>query len=162
MHPKIEEQYAAAKDTHLQQCGNNCCNIAMTTAMLLKLQEKAKEMIPLKAISINGHIYESFTRVDVQLEYFNPSSKNTVETVFEYPLDDKMFVKEISIRRSKKQKFVSTMVIEKEKAEQQYDDDIAKGKLVVMGRSEKDKKKMSLKVGNILPLQSVTVKLITI
>ena len=53
-------------------------------------------------------------------------------------------------------------MVEKSSVDEKFDDAVAAGKLVVMGKSEKEKQKMTLNIGNILPLQTVKVTFITI
>lgn len=84
------------------------------------------------------------------------------ETTFEYPISDSLFVKSVSVRSGRKGKWSQSKVVDREDVDQNYSDDVAKGKLVVMGKSETESQKMVLTIGNILPRKSVFIKLVTI
>jgi hypothetical protein len=53
-------------------------------------------------------------------------------------------------------------VVEKSSLDEKFDDAVAAGKLVVMGKTEKEQQKMTLNIGNILPSQTVKVTFISI
>ena len=73
-----------------------------------------------------------------------PLEKTTLLAKFEAVIDDKV---------------VETKVMEKEKAQEKYDDAVASGNAAVIAeRSKKKEETMTLKLGNLLPGQSATLK----
>ena len=90
--------------------------------------------------------------MDIELHYLNPSNEYTVEATYEFPLDKKtIFSKLIATIDGR---VVEAKVRAKEEAKEKFDDAVAAGNAAVLAeRKSDDKESMTIKLGNLKPLQ---------
>jgi hypothetical protein len=97
----------------------------------------------------------------VELSYFNPSRENPMECTYIFPLDKTTVLSRFEAIID--DKVVFTKVTEKEIAQERYDDAIASGNTAVMAeRSKKQEETMTVKLGNLLPGKTATLKAIIV
>ena len=108
-------------------------------------------------MSVTGDLYEVFSKIKIEVEYENRDRDDMMECTFEFPMSDKTIVKSLVCEINGER--IESFIMEKEESKNYYDDNIAKGNLVFMGTSEKEKKKMTMAIGNLLPGQTCKVQL---
>ena len=111
-------------------------------------------MVPLKDVQIFATLEGSVAKVDYNMTYLNPS-ENPIECTYEFPLEPETLVSSLKIYLDGK--VIETLVLEKEEAEQVYEEIKADGNLGVYVERSDGQKIMSLKIGNLLPGQEIIV-----
>lgn len=88
-------------------------------------------------LELNGNIYEGFSQVDIGLHYQNVSKTELVETVFEFPITDSLFVRKVFIKKENGV-FETKVVLNDKKLVEKFEDAIAAKAFVVMGKLSTD------------------------
>lgn len=87
-------------------------------------------------------------------------SENTspIEVTFQFPKEKKSIISKMQLTVGNKT--VNAKIMENEKAEKTYDDNIAKGNMAVLLKKNKDSDELlEIDIGNILPGQSAVVEI---
>ena len=114
-------------------------------------------MLPLKKVVINSDLRGATSTTEVELTYVNPLVDQPLECTYTFPLDKNTVLAKFDAIID--DRVVYTKVTEKEKAKEQYDDAVAGGKAAVLAeRSSKKEETLTVKLGNLLPGQTATLK----
>ena len=114
-------------------------------------------LIPLKRVDIKSELRGATAITNVELTYHNPSTKSALECTYKFPLEKKTLL--AKFEASIEDKVVVTKIIKKEKAREKYDDAVAGGNAAVMAERVKKDDSMTIRLGNLLPEQSATLKI---
>jgi Ca-activated chloride channel family protein len=111
--------------------------------------------VPLKAVEVHATLEGALATIDFHMTYTNPS-ENPIETTYEFPLEADTVLSRLTFKIG--EKVVNTVVKEKEKAEEEYENIIVDGDLaVIASRQMEGQKSMSIKIGNLLPGEEITI-----
>ena len=122
--------------------------------------------LPLKELNVQVDIHDSISTIHLTQIFENPSSEAPQEQEVDKPIEvTYQFPKEKASVVSKMQvtvgdKTINTKVMEKEKAQEKYDDAIASGNQATMLKESKDKEEQhQLDIGNVLPGQQAKIEI---
>ena len=93
---------AVAQKVCVMGCFGVCCNISAHKLIKKftveqKLTNTAKRLLPLTKMSVCGRLNPSFSKVEIMLEYVNPSDKETCETFFDFPIDENVVIEGVEV-----------------------------------------------------------------
>ena len=136
-------------------CQNHkCCGKYMLFAEVGHQQV----LMPLSKVEIKSELRGATAITNVELTYANPNQESSLECTYVFPLEKTTLLAKFEAIID--DKVVETKVMKKETAEQKYDDAIASGNIGVLAeRSKKAEETMTIKLGNLLPGQSATLKI---
>ena len=113
--------------------------------------------MPLTKVDIKTEIRGARAVTRVELCYVNPSKENPYECTYTFPLDKTSVL--TSFEAKIDDRVIKTQVKAKEEAKAAYDDAVASGKTAVLAeRSKKKEEVMTVKLGNLLPGQTASLK----
>ena len=116
-----------------------------------------KLLLPLKKVVIKSELLGCFSSTSVELTYVNPSEQHPLECTFAFPLENTQTL--TKFEAIIEDRVINTRVIDKESARERYDDAVAGGKAAVIAeRKEKKEESLQVKLGNLLPGQTATIK----
>jgi len=114
-------------------------------------------LLPLSKVVVKCEICDSLATTQVELTYNNPSPDHPYECTYTFPLDKTTVLAKFEAVID--ERVVHTKVVEKEAANEQYEDAVAAGNSAVLAeRSTKKDETMTVKLGNLMPGQSATLK----
>jgi len=114
-------------------------------------------LLPLNRVDVRSELRGATASTNVELTYTNPNLENTLECTYMLPIEaTTLLAKFEAIIDSKT---VETKVMKKEKAQERYDDAVAGGNAAVMAERKKKDETMTIKLGNLQPGQSATLKI---
>ena len=103
-------------------------------------------------------IEAGFATCNLDLTYRNPSADCALEATYEFHLEKHTLLAEL--RAELNGKIVEAQVREKEKARERYEDAVAAGDTAVLAERDEDKQEvMNIKLGNLLPEQTLRLKI---
>ena len=85
----------------------------------------------------------------IELNYFNHYKDSPLECTYTIPLADTKLL--IQLEAVLDDRVIQTKVMEKEKAQEKFEDSVASGKAAVMAERKKKDELMIVKLGNLLP-----------
>jgi hypothetical protein len=111
--------------------------------------------VPLKEVKVHATLDGALATIDFDMTYTNPSD-DPIETTYEFPLEADTVLSSLTFKIG--DKVIETVVLEKEKAEEIYEDIVVDGHLAVIAtRQMEGQKFMSIKIGNLLPDQDIQI-----
>ena len=135
------------------------CNIPKCCGKYLFYAEAAegkKVLIPLTKVDVKVEIQGAFASTKVELSYVNASKDNPYECTYSFPLEKTNVLTDFEANID--DRVIKTKVKDKEDAEAQYDDAVAKGNAAVLAkRSNKQDEVINVSLGNLLPGQAATL-----
>lgn len=121
-------------------------------------QGQQKYLLPLKKVDVKSELRGSTAVTNVELTYLNPHGESPLECTYVFPLEKTTLLSKFEAVID--DRVIETRVLEKEKAQEKYEDAVASGNAAVLAeRSKKKEQTMTIKLGNLLPQQSATLKI---
>ena len=115
-------------------------------------------LLPLQKVDIDVIIEGSFATCDLDLVYSNPSPDCALEATYEFHLEKNTLLAKLTAELNGHT--VEAQVRDKEKAQERYDDAVAAGNTAVLAQRDSEKKEvMSIRLGNLLPEQTLRLRL---
>lgn len=111
-------------------------------------------LLPLKKVDVKSEIRGSFAVTNVELRYVNPHKDVPLECTYVFPVEKSTILAKFEAMIDNR--VVVTKIMEKEKAQEKFDDAVACGHAAVMAM--KDDTTMSVSLGNLLPGQEAVLK----
>lgn len=152
MESKLEDVTMAEEQAKVPQEKEN--------AMYL-LDTVTRQEVPLKSIVFTGDVYASrFSRLTMRQEYVNESETDPIETVFYFPVDIGYGLNKLRMELydlndlDAEPGVVETVVEEKQKAEEKFEDAVVEGQsMPVMAKytGKRSMRKISFHLGNFPP-----------
>lgn len=118
--------------------------------------------LPLKAIGLDFLIEDGISRVRMHLKYTNEGS-SPLEVQFQFPSDPEFAVTRMTVKIGSKE--IETKIMEKEKAEEKYDDSVASGNTGVRAKYDEDVPDViNLSIGQLQPSKEadITIELVSL
>ena len=142
------------KDVIPVPCKNNkCCGKYLFYAV----KDDQKVLMPLTKVDIKVEIRGALATTKVQLCYINPSKESSQECTYTFPLDKTSVLADFDAKID--DRVIQTKVKDKEEAKEDYEDAVAGGNAAVIAeRSKKKEEVMTIKLGNLLPGQTASLK----
>ena len=97
-------------------------------------------------IIVNTYAYEIYSKVEVTLHYINKTD-NPIELIIEIPMRSELIFD--SFIAKIKDEIIKSKIVEKEKAEEKYNDAMAKGNTGLLTSYNLEEKFYSVKIGNL-------------
>ena len=122
--------------------------------------------LPLKELNVQVDIHDSISTIHLTQIFENPSSEapqeqeadKPIEVTYQFPKEKASVVSKMQVTVG--DKTINTKVMEKEKAQEKYDDAIAAGNQATMLKESKDKEEQhQLDIGNVLPGQQAKIEI---
>ena len=122
--------------------------------------------LPLKELNVQVDIHDSISTIHLTQIFENPSSEapqeqeadKPIEVTYQFPKEKASVVSKMQVTVG--DKTINTKVMEKEKAQEKYDDAIASGNQATMLKESKDKEEQhQLDIGNVLPGQQAKIEI---
>ena len=104
---------------------------------------------------VNTHINQVYSQTEVELNYKN-STDSPIEIIVEIPLRKEIIFDHFIAKI--KDKIIKSKVIESNKAEEKYNDAIAKGNTGISSTYNLEQKTCCIKIGNIPPKEELNLK----
>ena len=108
-------------------------------------------------VDIKSELRGATASTNVELTYTNPNAENALECTYVFPMEKTTLLAKFEAIID--DKTVETKVMRKEKAQERYEDAIAGGNAAVIAERKKKDETMTIKLGNLLPGQSATLKI---
>ena len=121
------------------------------------LDKEEKVILPMRRIHVEGTLSGSIAVLDVTLQYQNPSDKNSLECAYEFPLEKSTIFSKLKAQID--DKTVEAIIQDKEESKEKYEDAIASGKAAVYAERDFKKASVTIKLGNLQPLQEATLSI---
>ena len=116
-----------------------------------------KVLLPLQAVNIKTELRGPMATTNVELTYVNPMEDRPLECTYTLPIDKSIVLSKFEAIID--DRVVKTIVKDKEQAQEEYDDAVAQGHSTVLAqRSTKREEILTVKLGNLLPNQTATIK----
>ena len=116
-----------------------------------------KWLLPLRKVHIESELRGAFSSTAVELTYVNPSEEHPLSCTFAFPIDKTSTLTKFEAQIN--DRVINTRVIDKTVARERFDDAVAGGKAAVIAeRNETTLENMEVKLGNLLPGQTATIK----
>ena len=106
-------------------------------------------------IYLKSHINEIYAYTELT-QYFINHLENSIELIISFPIKEEISLNKFIIKIG--EKIVSSKVMQKEKAEERYDNSIYSGNTGFLGRYDAEVKSYSINIGNINPKEKITLK----
>ena len=119
-------------------------------------KDDEKVLLPLKSIDIKSELRGANAITNVELTYINPTSDSPLECTYTFPIDKNTVIAKFEAVID--DRVVQTKVMEKETAQERFDDAVASGNTSVLAERKKKDEVMTVKLGNLLPGQNATLK----
>ena len=122
--------------------------------------------LPLKELNVQVDIHDSISTIHLTQIFENPRSEapqeqeadKPIEVTYQFPKEKASVVSKMQVTVG--DKTINTKVMEKEKAQEKYDDAIAAGNQATMLKESKDKEEQhQLDIGNVLPGQQAKIEI---
>ena len=113
-------------------------------------------LMPLQKVDVKTELRGSLATQYVELKYINPSESDPLECVYTFPLEKTSVLAKFEV--SIENRIIETKIQVKQLAQERYDDAIASGKAAVLATQKKKDEMMTVRLGNLLPGQSATLK----
>ena len=113
-------------------------------------------LLPLKKVEIKGELRGALATTCVEMTYLNPHEDRPLECKYSFPLEKSTMLANLEV--SIDDRVMITKIIDKEDAKEKYDDSVAAGKAVVMAERKKKDEVMTVRLGNLMPGQTATLK----
>ncbi|CDW74212.1 UNKNOWN [Stylonychia lemnae] len=113
-------------------------------------------LIPLKNQRVNVRVMNSIATIEIIQTYFNDTS-DPLEVFLNVPVDQEYGVGKLIVQID--EKIIEGKILEKQKAQERYDDAVAAGHTAALAQEEEDKEEIKLIIGNLLPGQMAIVHL---
>ena len=132
--------------------GCNCCLYFMCFRNVI-----TKQRIPLKSLGYEVEIVDSLAYITINQEYFNDDQIKTIETEFLFSIANEACFYDFEAKIG--DIIIKGEIKEKEEAKSEYQANLKKGNMVAYSEiSSEQQDIVKIKVGNIPPLTSVTIK----
>ena len=149
------------KETDVQQSEPNHTLYTWRPGLLPSINDKAfrrkylfyaekddeKVLLPLKSIDIKSELRGAVAITNVELSYINPTSDNPFECTYSFPIDKNTVLAKFEAIID--DKVVQTKIMEKEAAQERYEDAVASGNTAVFAERKKKDEAMTVKLGNL-------------
>ena len=112
--------------------------------------------MPLTKVAVKSELRGIMATTNVELTYVNPSKDDPLECTYTFPLDKTSVL--AKFEASIDNRIIVTKIKDKESAKEQYDDAVASGNTAVIAERKKKDEVMTVKLGNLMPGQSATLK----
>jgi Ca-activated chloride channel family protein len=124
----------------------------MMTFLNPQIEEK-EELVPLIKSSIDLKIEGAMGAMNLMMTFLNPLD-NPLECEYEFPFEKDVVL--TSLRAKIGDREIETVVEGKEKAQEKYDDSVAKGNAAVLANRKQaaDQEYLTVKIGNLNPKQT--------
>ena len=106
-------------------------------------------------IYLKSNINEIFASTELT-QYFINSLENPIELTISFPIKEEINLNKFIVQIG--EKIVTSKVMEKEIAEEKYDESISSGNTGFLGEYDNEMKSYSINLGNINPKEKVTLK----
>ena len=107
-------------------------------------------LLPMRGVAIKGKIEGTLCILDLELSYFNSDEKQSLECFYEFQVDPDMVIGRLAAKLGEEE--IVTEIKEKEKAEQMYEDALAKGSVPLMAQKS-SREILRVSLGNLAPLK---------
>ena len=107
-------------------------------------------LLPMRGVAIKGKIEGTLCILDLELSYFNSDEKQSLECFYEFQVDPDMVIGQLAAKLGEEE--IVTEIKEKEKAEQMYEDALAKGSVPLMAQKS-SREILRVSLGNLAPLK---------
>ena len=92
-------------------------------------------MVPLKDVKVTATLEAALAAVNFEMTYYNPS-ENAIQTTYEFPIENDTVLSKLTVHLE--DKVIEALVLEKEEAQQVYEEVIAGGDLGVYVERQKE------------------------
>ena len=107
-------------------------------------------LLPMRGVAIKGKIEGTLCILDLELSYLNSDEKQSLECFYEFQVDPDVVIGRLAAKLGEEE--IVTKIKAKEKAEQIYEDALAKGSVpLIAQKSSREILRVSL--GNLAPLK---------
>ena len=107
-------------------------------------------LLPMRGVAIKGKIEGTLCILDLELSYLNSDEKQSLECFYEFQVDPDMVIGQLAAKLGEEE--IVTEIKEKEKAEQMYEDALAKGCVPLMAQKS-SREILRVSLGNLAPLK---------
>ena len=107
-------------------------------------------LLPMRGVAIKGKIEGTLCILDLELSYFNSDEKQSLECFYEFQVDPDIVIGQLAAKLGEEE--IVTEIKEKEKAEQMYEDALAKGSVPLMAQKS-SREILRVSLGNLAPLK---------
>ena len=126
--------------------------IVPSLSLLIEDDDKERE----DTIYLKSNINEIYASTEITQYFINPLN-NPIELIISFPIIEEISLNKFVIKVGEKK--VISKVMQREEAEERYDESIYSGNTGFLGRyNDKDKKSYSIHIGNINPKEKLTLK----
>ena len=121
-------------------------------SLLIEDDDKERE----DTIYLKSNINEIYASTEITQYFINPLN-NPIELIISFPIIEEISLNKFVIKVGEKK--VISKVMQREEAEERYDESIYSGNTGFLGRyNDKDKNSYSINIGNINPKEKLTLK----
>ncbi|CDW91779.1 UNKNOWN [Stylonychia lemnae] len=114
-------------------------------------------LLPLKSQIVNARIMNSIATIEIIQKFFNDTAQ-PLEVTLNVPIEEDYGIGKLMIQID--EKVIEGRILEKQKAQEKYEDAVAQGHTAVMAQEDDQKDEIiKLTIGNLLPGQEATLHL---
>ncbi|CDW72326.1 UNKNOWN [Stylonychia lemnae] len=114
-------------------------------------------LLPLKSQTINARIMNSIATIEIIQQFFNDTSQ-PLEVTVNVPIEEDYVIGKLMVQID--DKVIEGKILEKQKAQEKYEDAVAQGHTAMMAQEDDQKEEViKLTIGNLLPGQEATLHL---
>ena len=110
-------------------------------------KDDVKVFLPLKSIDTKSELRGAVAITNVELSYINPTKDSPFECTYSFPIDKNTVLAKFEAIID--DKVVQTKIMEKETAQERYEDAVASGNTAVFAERKKNDEVMTVKLGNL-------------